>query len=165
MKDIAGKFIGLILAFCLCVIAPAVNIVSQQEMLTRRQIFTEMSNFVDEIVDSRAYYPSMRKELVTRLNSYGVTVKFKVIKEQRSIDASVVASDTGLDAVEGSAEVAYITVPLDDLGDSDVVHFSTGDRVGIEATSMSYTGIQYVTHSLAGLYLPNFEYRIYARVR
>ena len=165
MKDIPGKFLGLLLAFFLCVIAPLVNIVTQQDMLTRRQIVTEMSNFIDEVIDSRAYYPTMRKELITRLNSYGVTVTFKVIKEQRSVDASVVSSSSGLDAVEGSADVSFVTVPLEDLGENDVIHFETGDRVGIEVMSMSYSGIQYIVHELAGVFLPKFEYRLYARVR
>lgn len=165
MTDIPGKFVGMMLAILLCIIGPSVNIMSQQEMLARRQIITEMTNFLDDVVDSRAYYPSMRKELAARLNAYGVMVKFRVVKEQRSIDAAVVASDTGLDSVEGSANVTYISVPLDAIGDNETIHFSTGDRVGLEVQGISYTGTQYIVHNAAGLFLPKFQYQFYARVR
>lgn len=164
MKDIPGKFVGLFLAFFLCVIGPVVNINSQQEMLMRRQILSEMSNFIDEVVDARAIYPSMRKELVTRLNSYGVAVNFKIVKEQRSIDASIVTTGN-TESVEGTAVTSYIPVPLNGLSDSDTIYFSSGDRVGIEVVGLSYTGIQNVTHSLSGLFLPKVDYRLYARVR
>ena len=107
----------------------------------------------------------MRKELITRLNSYGAIVQFKVIKEQRAVDATVIASESGTDSTEGSAKVSYITIPLDELGETDVVHFSTGDRIGIECQSIAFTGTQYVAHAVASLFTPKFDYRFFARIR
>ena len=63
MNDVPGKFIGFIVAFFLCVVGPVVNIASQQEMLARRQVVMEMSNFIDEVTDSRRYTPQMRKRI------------------------------------------------------------------------------------------------------
>jgi len=164
MKDLAGKFIGFILAFFLAVIAIPVNRASQQEMLTRRQVVTEMNNFLDEVVDSKQYTPQMRKELVTRLNAYGVAMDFTVVKEQRSVDASI-NPDGALSVDTGTAVVRYIRVPMDDMGENDIIKFQTGDRVGIEAHNLTISTTQYLAHYLAGLFVPPFRYALYERVR
>lgn len=165
MRDIPGKFIGVLLAFFLCVIGPLVNTSSQQEMLTRRQVITEMDNFLDEVVDSKQYTPAMRRDLVTRINAYGVAVDFTVVKEARSVDASVTTDTTTADAATGTAVVRYIRVPMDDIGDEDVVDFKTGDRIGIECHSISLGSTQYLAHYIGGLFTPEFNYAMFKRVR
>ena len=164
MNDVPGKFIGFIVAFFLCVVGPVVNIASQQEMLARRQVVMEMSNFIDEVTDSRRYTPQMRKALVAKINSHGVTVDFTIIKEQRSIDATVDVG--GVDSAKGTAHVSYIRIPIDSTTDDDkVITFDTGDRIGIETHSIAANSTQYLSHLIAGMFIPEFKYNLYSRVR
>ena len=77
MLDLPGKFIGIVVAFFLCVLAPLVNITITQELVARRQIITAATNLLDESgvkVDPVEFAERLNvkiKQQVELLNQYG----------------------------------------------------------------------------------------------
>ena len=112
-NDIPGKFIGLLIAFVLTVVMPFVNTTVETEMLDRRSIISDVSNFIDEVVDSRQVTPSMLQELNTNLAAYGVidemtTVSKKAIDEL-GIDVDAFGGDNSeYESFEGHTREQWI---------------------------------------------------------
>ena len=86
-NDIPGKIIGLLLAFVLTVIMPFVTVTVENEMLDRRLIIDDVSNFIDEVIDSRNVTDAMINELNVNLASYGVTVDYDITHYARSVNS------------------------------------------------------------------------------
>lgn len=185
MLDLPGKFIGILMAFFLCVIAPLVNITTTQELVARRQIITAATNLLDEVVDSRELTPEMRRQFVAEVNSYGATVNYELVKEVPTTDSlagNYGGEILGGELVDSSASTRYIRVPITygrtetemeiegekytgTTDASNIIAFDTGDRVGIKIYGISLSGSQYLAHLLTGVFLPDFEYTLIERVR
>ena len=162
MTDIPGKIIGILLSLFLCIIAPAMTLTLQKDMVARRYAITEMCGLLDEIADSRQYNPIMRRSLSERLASYGLNVDFEVRREMRVVDARTTVSSDAIN--EQDYTVHYVTVPIDTLTDK-TVYFNTGDRVGIILDSINNPTTQAFNMGFLNLFIPKFHYVMYERVR
>lgn len=148
--DIPGKFIGLMLAFILTVVTPFVNTTVELEMLDRRSIITDVTNFIDEVVDSRQITDAMLKELNSNLASYGVTVDYEITHLKRDVNP---------DPLEpGSYYTSYIPV-------GDTVPWEKGDRISVRVRTVGYSTTQTLAHRLVGMFVSELDRTIVARIR
>ena len=117
-NDLPGKFIGLLMAFVLTVVMPFVNTTVETEMLDRRSIIQDVTNFMDEVVDSRQINDAMLQELNTKLASYGVIVDYEITHLRRTVNPDPTE--------QGKPYTSYYEVEDDEWKKSDriAVHLS-----------------------------------------
>ena len=150
-NDLPGKFIGLLLAFVLTVIMPFVTVTVENEMLDRRLIITDVTSFIDEVVDSRVITDGMIDELNVRLASYGMSVDYEIDHYARSIN---------VDPLEG-ADTYYTTYTKVD----DVYNYKKGDKISVRVFTTSYSATEALAHKLTGMFVKDLDTTITARVR
>lgn len=150
MHDIPGKFVGLVLAFILTVIMPFVNVTVENEMLDRRLIITDVSNFIDEVVDSRKVTDAMIEELNVRLASYGMTVDYEITRYARSVNADPLTND--------SYYVTYIP-------QEDNLNYSKGDKISVRVYTVGYSATESFVHKITGMFVRDLDETITARIR
>lgn len=149
-KDLPGKFIGILLAFALTVLVPFVNTTVEQELLDRRSIIMDVTNFIDEVVDSRQVTDAMLRELNTTLASYGTSVTYTVTHYRRTINPDPLN--------KGEYYTNYIVV-------DDTEPWQKGDRISVRVESISYSTTETLSHKLAGLFVPDLDRTLTARIR
>lgn len=149
-NDIPGKFIGLLLAFVLTVVMPFVNTTVELEMLDRRSIITDTTNFIDEVIDSRQITDAMLKEFHTNISSYGVNVDYEITHLKRTVNPDPANPD------------AYYTnyVPV-----SNDYPWEKGDRISVRVYTVGYSSTQTLAHKLIGLFISELDRTIVARIR
>lgn len=150
-KDIPGKFIGILLAFFLTVVVPFVNTTVEQELLDRRSIIMDVTNFIDEVVDSRLITDSMLRELNTNLASYGTSVDYTITHYRRSVDPDPLSNDDKF-------YVSYVVV-------DENAEWLKGDRISVRVQSISYSTTETLAHKLGGLFVPDLDRTLTARIR
>lgn len=148
--DLPGKFIGLLIAFICSVVMPFVNTTVELEMLDRRSIITDVTNFMDEVVDSRQITESMLRELNTSLASYGVNVDYEIQHLKRDVNPDPINP--------GGYYTNYVPV-----GDS--IPWEKGDRISVHVRTIGYSTTQYLAHKLVGLFVGELDRTIVARIR
>lgn len=151
MHDIPGKFIGLILAFVLTVIMPFVTVTVENEMVDRRLIINDVTNFIDEVVDSRQVTDAMLDELNVNLASYGMTVDYEITRYARSVNA---------DPLKSNADYYVTYVPQDDYRT-----FNKGDKISVHIYTVGYSSTETLSHRLTGMFVKDLEETITARIR
>lgn len=149
-NDIPGKFIGLLIAFVLTVVMPFVNTTVETEMLDRRSIITDVTNFVDEVIDSRQVSDSMLQELNTNLAAYGVIVDYDITHYRRTVNPDP------LDA--GKSYTSYYIV-----GNNE--EWLKSDRISVRVRTVGYSNTQMLAHRIAGLFVGELDRTITARIR
>lgn len=149
-NDIPGKIIGLLLAFVLTVIMPFVTVTVENEMLDRRLIVDDVSNFIDEVIDSRNVTDAMINDLNVNLASYGVTVDYDITRYARSVN-----SDPTTDA---DYYVTYL--PMDDNR-----NYEKGDKISVHVYTIGYGTSENLAHRLTGLFVKDLDVTLTARVR
>ena len=149
-KDIPGKFIGLLLAFALTVLVPFVNTTVEQELLDRRSIIMDVTNFMDEVVDSRKITDAMLSELNTNIASYGTSCTYTITHYRRTINPDPVKP--------GSYYPSYVVV-------DDNEPWQKGDRISVRVESVSYSTTETISHRIAGLFVPELNRTLVARIR
>lgn len=149
-NDIPGKFIGIILAFVLAVVVPFVNTTVEQEMLDRRCIVMDVTNFIDEVVDSRQITDAMKRELNTSLASYGTTVDYTITHYRRTVNPDPANPD--------SYYTNYVVV-----GDQEP--WLKGDRIAVTIKTLGYSPTETIAHKLTGMFVPDLDRTIAARIR
>lgn len=149
--DIPGKFIGLILVFFLLVVAPYVNVTVANEMIDRRSIITDVTNFMDEVVDSRLITDTALKELNTNIASYGVNIDYEITHYRRSVNPDPIDKDNQF-------YVSYIPVSLNEP-------WEKGDRIEVHIFTVGHSAAETLSHKIANLFVSDFDRRICARIR
>lgn len=149
-NDLPGKFIGLILAFVLTVVMPFVNTTVEGEMLDRRSIVMDITNFMDEVVDSRQITDAMLKELNTSLASYGVNVHYEITHYRRSVNPDPM----------GQFEYYTSYIPV-----GDDVAYEQGDRISVRVYTLGVSTTQTVARKLTGMFIQKFDKTLTARIR
>lgn len=149
-NDIPGKFFGLLLAFCLTVLMPFVNTTVELEMLDRRSIITDTTNFIDEVIDSRQITDAMIKEYNTRISSYGVTVDYDITHLKRSVNPDPLNP--------GEYYTSYVPV-----GES--IPWEKGDRISVRVYTVGYSSAQTLAHKIIGLFIGELDRTLVARIR
>lgn len=149
-RDIPGKFIGLLLAFALTVLVPFVNTTVTQELLDRRSIITDVTNFMDEVVDSRQLTDAMLRELNTNLASYGTSVNYTITHYRRTVNPDPL--------LKGKYYTNYVVV-------DSAEPWQKGDRISVHVESISYSITETISHKLAGLFVPELDRVLTARIR
>ena len=149
-NDIPGKFIGILLAFVLTVVVPFVNTTVEQELLDRRSVIMDVTNFIDEVVDSRQITDAMLRELNTSLASYGTSVNYTVTHYRRTVNP---------DPLDTSKYYTnYVVVDSSEP-------WQKGDRISVRVESVANSLTETISHKLAGLFVPKLDRTITARIR
>lgn len=151
MKDIPGKFIGLLVAVALMIIMPFVSVTVESSMIDRREIIIAVTNFIDEVVDSRNITDAMIAELNTNLASHGMLVDYEIEHYCRSVDPDPLH--------EGHYYITYVK----DVGNSH--KYVKGDKISVHVYSTSYSAAETISHKLSGLFIPKLDETITARIR
>lgn len=154
MGDIVGKVLGIILASILCIVAPLTVTVMSDDMSDRRILYSEMTNFVDEVVDTATITEERLTDLYASLNSHGPICAVKVYRYMRAANPDK----------NGSVEVTYMPTDIS-INMSSKVSFNTGDLIKVELRAVDYAGVQRVARGLLGAFLTPIEYTVTARVR
>lgn len=149
-KDLPGKFIGVLLAFALTVIGPFVNTTVEQELLDRRSIVRDVSNFIDEVVDSRQVTEAMLRELNTNIASYGTSVQYEITHHRRTVNPDPLNPD--------DYYTNYVIV-------DNTEPWLKGDRISVHFYSVSYSTTETISHKIAGIFVPTLDRTITARIR
>lgn len=154
MGDVVGKVLGIILAFILCIIAPLTVTVMADDMSDRRLLYSELTNFVDEVVDTATITEEQLTDLYAGLNSYGPICEVKVYRYMRAANPNK----------DGKVEVTYMPMDIS-VDKSSIISFNTGDMIKVELRAVDYAGTQRIARGFLGAFLKPIEYSVTARVR
>lgn len=149
-NDLPGKFIGLVLAFVLTVLMPFVTVQVESEMMDRRMIINHVTDFIDEVIDSRNVTDAMIDDLNVSLASYGVTVNYEISRYARSVNADPIT--------EADYYVTYL--PQD-----DTTTYNKGDKISVRVYTVGYSSSGALAHKLTGMFVKDLDETITARVR
>lgn len=149
-NDLPGKFIGILVAFFLAVVVPYVNTTVEQEMLDRRSIIMDVTNFIDEVVDSRQITDAALRELNTSLASYGTSVDYEITHYRRTVNPDPMKAN--------SYYTNYIIVDENE-------EWLKGDRISITVKSIGYSTTETIAHKLVGMFVPDLNRTLAARIR
>lgn len=147
--DMAGKFIGIVIAFCTVVISPFVMTTVESEMVDRRLIINDVTNFIDEVVDSRTITDGMIDDLNVNLASHSMSVDYEIIRYARSVDPDPVH--------EGEYYITYL--------EQDDYNFAKGDKIQVHVFITSYSTTESLAHKITGMFIKDLDTRITARIR
>ncbi|MCM1215121.1 MAG: hypothetical protein NC548_11445 [Lachnospiraceae bacterium] len=149
-NDLPGKFIGILIAFFLAVVVPFVNTTVEQEMLDRRSIIMDITNFIDEVVDSRQITDAAIRELNTSLASYGTSVDYTITHYRRTVNPDPMQA--------GHYYTNYIIV-------DETEDWEKGDRISVTVQSIGYSTTESIAHKLVGMFVPDLDRTLAARIR
>lgn len=149
-NDIPGKIIGLLLAFVLVIIMPFVTVTIENEMVDRRLIITDVTNFIDEVVDSRHVTDGMIDELNVNLAKYGMSVNYEITHYKRSVNVDPITD-----------EDYYVTF----IPDNNIKDYAKGDKISVRVYVTSYSATQSLAHKLTGVFVRDLDTTITARIR
>lgn len=149
-NDLPGKFIGLILAFILTVIMPFVTVQVENEMMDRRMIINNVTDFIDEVIDSRNITDAMIDELNVSLASYGVTVNYDITRYARSVNSDPIT--------DSNYYVTYMPI-------EDTTTFNKGDKISVHVYTVGYSSSAALAHKLTGMFIKDLDETVTARVR
>lgn len=149
-NDMPGKIIGIILAFVLAVIVPFVNTTVEQEMLDRRSIVMDVTNFIDEVVDSRQISDSMIRELNTKISSYGMTVDYTITHYRQSVNPDPVNPDKYYSN--------YVVI-------DNAEEWQRGDRIEVHVYTLGYSTAESIAHKITGMFIQDLDRTFASRIR
>lgn len=149
-NDIAGNFIGVLLAFALTVIMPFTIVAVETDMMERRLVVNNVSEFIDGVVDSRVVSDSELESLNLELASYGMTLDYEIKRYAQSADPDPTR--------EGSYTTTYM---LQD----DNRHYEQGDKISVHVESIGYSSTISLARRLTGVFIKDFDVTLTARVR
>ena len=150
MHDIPGKVIGLILAFVLCCIMPFLLITTEQEMVNRRLLTEDVSNFIDTVVDGRMVSDAELREFNAKMASYGAVYDYEIHRYQRSVNPDPTTGN--------SYTVSYVEV-------DDWKNYEEGDENSVHIWEVSSSSTSRLAHKLTGMFIRDFDLTITARIR
>lgn len=153
INDLPGKFLGIAIAFILVVVAPFVNTTIEDEMVNRRLIINDVTNFIDEVVDSRTITDGMIDELNVNLASHGMAVDYEITHYARSVDPDPTADGE-----------YYITYLEQDPVDGEY-NFAKGDKISVRVYVVGYSTTESLSHKLTGMFVKDLDETITARIR
>lgn len=149
-NDLPGKFIGILIAFFLAVVVPFVNTTVEQELLDRRSIIMDITNFIDEVVDSRQITEASLRELNSSLASYGTSVDYTVTHYRRTVNPDPM-----------NPEKFYTNYVIVD----ETEPWLKGDRISVTVKSVGYSTTENIAHKLVGMFVPDLDRTLAARIR
>lgn len=151
MRDLAGKFVGLLVAVALTIIMPFVSTTVESSMLDRREVVMAVTSFIDEVVDSRHITDAMLSELNTTISAQGALVDYEIEHYCRSVDPDPLK--------DGNYYVTYVK----DIDNSRT--YNKGDKISVHFYTTGYSATETISHKLAGLFIPKLDETITARIR
>lgn len=151
MRDIPGKLIGIFVAVALMIVMPFVTVTVESGMIDRREIIMAVTDFIDEVVDSRNITDAMLSELNTSISSHGILVDYEIEHYCRSVDPDPLSAGD------------YYTTFVKDITNSR--EFQKGDKISVHVYSTGYSAAETISHKLAGLFIPKLDETLTARIR
>lgn len=149
LRDIPGKFLGMILAFVLCIVVPFVTLSAEGAMLDNRLMVADITDFIDGVVDSRQITEAMLTELNVKLASYGKAVDYDIVRYARSIDADPTN--------KGEYYVSFLR--------QDDYNFVKGDKIYIHVYTVGHGTAETLANKISGIYMKDFDVKFTARIR
>lgn len=150
MTDIFGKFLGAILAFILMICSPLVLTLTMEEITDRRSVINECSNLVDEVCDTRTLTEDQLADFNLGVASFGLLLDTEVNRYMKVINPDP--------NNPGQTHTSYV------LTDNNST-FNQGDLIEVKVDTIGFTAAQTIVLKLAGVILPDFEYKQVGRVR
>lgn len=151
MRDIPGKFLGLLVAAVLTILMPFVSVTVEASMIDRREIVMDVTQFIDSVVDSRHITDAMLSELNTSISSHSILVDYEIEHYCLSVDPDPLNP--------GSYYETYVK-DVDDSRD-----FQKGDKISVHFFSTGYSAAESISHKMVGLFIPKLDETITARIR
>lgn len=152
MGDVFGKILGVILAFILCILAPLTITAMSDDMADRRAIYSDITSFVDQIIDTREVSDQQMKSFLYSVSSHGPICDVKIIRNMRVVNPGPDGNIT-----------TY--VPIDTFVEGAPIHFNEGDLIEVSVSAVEYTGAQKVARMTIGVALKPIEFTVTGRVR
>lgn len=161
MSDALGKIIAIVLSFLLCIIAPLTIIVMTDDMADRREIFSEMTTFVDTVTDTGTITPAQLKDFYYAVSSYGPKCSVTITRYIRVVNPGATIPGT---TDKFTAEISYIPKNISGTGMTEE-EFYQGDLIKVHVEATGYTGMQQFVRSTVGILLKPISFSITAKVR
>lgn len=153
MSDILGKILGVIIAFVLCILAPLTIVTMSDDMVDRRAIYSEMTTFVDQIIDTGELTKEQLADFMYGVSSYGPVCEVKIVRYIRVVNPKA----------GGGITVSY--TPTDIYAEGSHINFNQGDLIQVHVEAVEYTGMQKVARLALGTALRPLDYTVTGRVR
>jgi hypothetical protein len=150
MNDIAGKVISLIICFIMLIAAPLTLVSVSEDMTSRRSVLNEVSNFIDEVVDTKTISDDRLADFNLGIASHGLLLNVTVKREKR-------VTNPDPDS-EGKTYTRYLPV-------TNIYDYQTGDIVKVEIRQLGYNGRQRFIQRLTRLRTPPLNFSLAGRVR
>lgn len=150
MRGFIGKFIAAVLIFLLLVVVPFVNTAVTEENANRILLLYDVTEFIDEIVDSRTVTESMVKTLNTKIAAYGIPVDYTIEREMIDVEPDPLNS--------GKYYPAYIAT-------DETTNFNQGDHVIVHLYSTSSSTPMSLAQHVANIYAGKIDVKLSARIR
>ena len=160
MSDILGKIIGIVLSFLLCVLAPLTLIVLSEDTSARRNIYSEMTRFVDTVTDTGEITEAQLKDFYYGVSSYGPQCSVTITRYIRVVNPGVTADGSS----SSNAMVSYIPKALSSTG-LTTQQFEQGDLIKVHVEATGYTGMQQFARATIGAALRPISFSVTAKVR
>lgn len=153
MSDILGKILGIIIAFILCILAPLTVVIMSDDMVDRRAIYSEMTTFIDQVIDTGELTEAQLSDFMYGISSYGPICEVRITRHIRIVNPA-----------EGGGIVVSYT-PTDVFNEGKDITFNQGDLIQVHVEAVEYTGTQRVARLTLGTALQPIDYTVTGRVR
>lgn len=124
--------------------------VAEGTLLDKRQLYIDMCDFVDSVVDSREITESELRAFNTKIESYGFTVDYSIERLIRSVDPDPLNP--------GEYVTTWIAV-------DDNMHYNQGDKIVLHVWSLGNSTAQNATVGIFNFFTGSFDRQVPARIR
>lgn len=144
MTDFINKVISILLVFAL-IVASLLWVYRGTESLAQRQIFNDVSYFIDRVKDTATITQEDLDKLYMDCNSHGLTVEVSV---KRLVTTSVFNNDLGI------AQTNYFAVDSPEA----LKQMNAGDCVQVSVREMTTSSSRRLVYKLLHIDEGNFEF-------
>ena len=150
-----SRLLAICLGFLLLVFAPFSLSVLSDNISARYAIMNDVTNFTDEVADTRRITKDMLSNFYLDVASHGIMLDVTVERYVRVVESDATSG--------GKLVTTYMAQPVE-ITDADFI-FNSGDKVVVHVEPIGYSAPQRIVMSTIGQILPDFNYTFPVRVR
>ena len=155
MSNMLSRLLAICLGFLLLVFAPFSLSVLSDNVSARYSIMNDVTNFTDEVADTRRITKDMLSNFYLDVASHGIMLDVTVERYVRVVESDATSG--------GKLVTTYMAQPVE-ITDADFI-FNSGDKVVVHVEPIGYSAPQRIVMSTIGQILPDFNYTFPVRVR
>ena len=155
MSNMLSRLLAICLGFLLLVFAPFSLSVLSDNISARYAIMNDVTNFTDEVADTRRITKDMLSNFYLDVASHGILLDVTVERYVRVVESDATSG--------GKLVTTYMAQPVE-ITDADFI-FNSGDKVVVHVEPIGYSAPQRIVTSTIGQILPDFNYTFPVRVR